>query len=399
MKKYLYFCGVFFIMIMVVPAAFSFIPILYAYSTGEYLSVKDVANKQLSSRKKIIYGQALLDSTRNYKLHMLKKTNPKIIVFGDSRVMQFKSYMFTKKFYNMGGVMQQIDEGLAIAPKIIEEKPDLVIIGANIRWFNRHPDEKSIFIHDERLPGFHSKDIVKIFTWVINGDLSFKEMYHQIVHEDDHIGIRGIKGDGFAPDGSYYQTRIITGEKPPNKPLERVVIHGNGRFNMPSGYTSYVALTKIQLSPKDQQINKFIKLIEIFKSNNIKVIVFFPPYSPYVNTSMTELKDKYSWVEKLMEKLQTKKVDFINLNNASSINSNSCEFVDGGHGGEITYMRILIKFIEHYSYLHNFIDKGKLKKLIDKNSGLVQIFDSDITSKPEIDFLGIGCIKHTSALL
>ena len=53
--------------------------------------------------------------------------------------------------------------------------------------------------------------------------------------------------------------------------------------------------------------------------------------------------------------------ELYDLSHLSSYNSNDSEIIDGFHGGEVTYIRMLIKILESNSVLKNVTNIEKLK--------------------------------------
>ena len=111
-------------------------PILYLYRSGEYLGLDEIIASQQESNSKVLYGTALHANTRQYKKELLAKTQPKVIALGSSRVMQFRQHMFSGEFLNLGGGMESIHDGIKLIPDIIKRKPELIILGLDIWWFN-----------------------------------------------------------------------------------------------------------------------------------------------------------------------------------------------------------------------------------------------------------------------
>ncbi|AIK95593.1 hypothetical protein [Candidatus Odyssella acanthamoebae] len=75
------------------------------------------------------------------------------------------------------------------------------------------------------------------------------------------------------------------------------------------------------------------------------------------------------------------------------LETTDCEFIDGFHGGDVLYAKILKYLSDQEPLLSEFVDSKALNKIIDSYSGLAMIPNPKITSKPEIDFLRLGCVK------
>lgn len=388
MKSYLNYCLTLFITAGLLLSPFA----LYSHSAGEYLPAKKVAEKQLTSNEKVVYGTALHDIKIDYKNYMLGKIHPKIVSLGSSRVMQFRDYMFSKQFYNLGGVMTSVHRGVNFAPRIIKEAPDLVIIGADIWWFNEkfhslnyHRWEKPIKNSGDVSPKFKFNDILSIAKWYLKGRISTKEISNQIFIGGRHIGIAGLRGDGFGPDGTQYYTRTMIGEK-----VSQDIKFSDTLRMVNSGVDKFLYSSVAN----NQHVDRFTRLVKTMENNKIHVIIFLPPFAPEVYARMNELEDKYSYINELRGKLKARGIIFHDFTNPSTLGSNSCEFIDGFHGGEVTYLRILDAIGKTDPHLKRYIDQDYLTYLIEQNKGLAFRPDEGITESLEIDFLDIGCNKQ-----
>jgi hypothetical protein len=392
MRSYLNYCTKYFMLIGFVLFPF----VMYSYSMGEYSSAREAADKQLMSTEKIIYGTALHDITHSYKKYMLSKVHPKIVALGSSRIMQLRDYMFSDSFYNLGGVMHSVKDGLDFSSAIINEAPEVVIINVDVWWFNDKVElpsnSKNSLTEDDFdvSPEITPADLVKVIKWVFAGDISIREIYSSLIFGRNLIGTRGIgiggnRGSGFGPDGSHYYTRLITGKKASKdinfaNTLER--IHRGDQW------------FKYSISANNQHIDNFMNLVEKLTRNNIHVVAFFPPFAPKVNTLISELGEKYNYIRDLKQKLKNSGLKIFDFTDPSSIDSNSCEFVDGFHGGDIISMRILVEIVLNDSFFDKYVEKSYLTKLIKQYRGLAFRPDKTITKDEEVDFLNLGCDKQ-----
>jgi len=362
-------------------------PILYLYRSGEYLGLDEIIASQQESNSKVLYGTALHANTRQYKKELLAKTQPKVIALGSSRVMQFRQHMFSGEFLNLGGGMESIHDGIKLIPDIIKRKPELIILGLDIWWFNdrfQSPEMQSSEISFNPTPSFsHSR---RVFKWLRRNKISLNEYILTILQgtPEVSIGVSGLKRDGFGEDGSYYYTRTVTGQiKPLDKGFNNTfkrINDGNKRFQ----FNSYA---------NNQYIDNIVQLIKKLEKNDMKVIVFFPPFATSVTEKLNEMKDEYQYISDIKVKLKDSNIVFSDFSDPMKIKSNDCEFIDGFHGGEITYSRILDNLVYEYSFLEKYINQDSIKESIGQYSGRAFIPDNEITEEPEVDFLGLGCKK------
>ena len=377
-------------------AFFTILPLaIYLINIGEYLSLEEIRDKQLSSDSgNSVYGSALHDTTRDYKMYMFNKLKPEIIALGSSRVMQFSNYMFTKEFYNLGGAMNSLREGEELIDQINIVKPKLLILGIDIWWFNENYQPSynvmpvSIAPPDpNKRPEFTLGSIKSLAGFILKDKIAISEIFN-LFGDQQHIGISGNKGDGFGHDGFYHYTRHITGKIEPddlnfNNTINRIRT-GTARFE----YSSEVS---------NNHFNNFVRLINNFSANGTQVVLFFPPFAREINQEMRELSEKYSYVEELKHRLLETGVFFYDFTDDSETGFDSCEFIDGFHGGEITYMRILRKIANLDPSTQPYINLNLISKLINQHEGLASLPSKIVFGGHEVDFLELGCSKANSS--
>lgn len=71
-----------------------------------------------------------------------------------------------------------------------------------------------------------------------------------------------------------------------------------------------------------------------------------------------------------------------------------CEFVDGFHGGEVVYARILRDMADRWSSLLAYVDMDKINAVIRDWRGHALVPDPRLTDRPEVDFMRSDCPKR-----
>ncbi len=74
--------------------------------------------------------------------------------------------------------------------------------------------------------------------------------------------------------------------------------------------------------------------------------------------------------------------------------SNDCEFIDGFHGGEVTYARILRAMADRWPALLSYVNMERLNAAIRDWQGHALVPDERLTNLPETDFMRFGCSKR-----
>lgn len=364
---------------------------IFIYSSGETMSLDQVKEEQLNSETERLYGTALHNNTVNYKRHMLNSTESKIIALGSSRIMQFRANMFLDSFYNTGGIMGSVNAGSLVVDDIIKQNPEIVFINVDPWWFNGNYQKPSVSIDDlnssfdptDSYPVriTHIKDVTR---WIFSKKLAFNDLYNTIFNERSNIGISASKGDGYGSDGAYYNTRQVTGQSSPESELFDNEIQ---RIKNNMGNLKYGS------NADDQHIENFASLVEKISNSGVKVVVFFPPFALKLHELFQAKEKDYKYMDDIKEKLTKRGVEYFDFSDPRIINSDTCEFFDGTHGGEITYARILLELANKRKDIQKYINIKYLKSIVKKYQGSAFVPNSEITTLPEIDFLEIDCQK------
>ena len=354
--NFLVFAAPFFILVLP--------PVYVLKSSGE--NFRNIDNVILSNNKYLI-GYAYNES--NYRYIKWKKLfsgdKHTVVAIGSSRVLQFRSGMFNADFFNAGYAIRGINEFVPFLSSIPEKKrPNYLIIGLDQWMFNRAWDNL------ESKPGPHtwSHSFSKYPDFV-----TIKSVWYDLLSKkydlanlsgrigDDRIGLSAkVNGLGFRNDGSiYYGDRIrrLLSDYQRETEINNAstydrIREGNDRYS----YCDSVNPGALE------QLNQ---LLLFCREKQIKVIGFLPPFSDKVN-GILERSGHY----KYLSSIYPKAINIFNRNGfelydftcLKYCNSNDNETVDGAHGGELTYLRILIKMLEANSVLNQVADLKQLRK-------------------------------------
>lgn len=372
-----------------VPYIFSYVFLSKAY---EHQSFEEIAKIQLESGA--IYGSALNQSTFNYKLALIKAKRPEIIALGSSRVLQFRQEAFNTSFVSAGNAMNNLYEGELFVDKILQiYKPKFIILGLDFWWFNAKMADITFFpYHANTGDIMNLKKILSPLNLLIQNELTLKDI-KRIFKNDlsndlttfSNMGLHAIKSStGFRSDGSYLYANSIFGKNDRSGIIENEVNDArlkNGKY--------------INGSVDMRRVDRVIKLIQKLESSGVKVIAFATPMSEPVSNAMQEIVDSYIWPLFSEIGKHTKIYNF--LRPSSFGGENICEYIDGFHGGDVTYLRILKKIYDSSEFgdFNEFVNIDLVTQAILKYSGKALGLGSDDTRflQKEVDFLHLGCKK------
>ena len=370
------------------------IPSFFVYKillkAKEDLSLQEATKFQLE--KNAIYNYLNLDMFQ-YKLELIKNIKPKIMALGSSRVMQFREESFNTSFITTGGAMHHLNEGYLFLQEMKKiYKPEIIILGLDFWWFNEKFYQPKIFDQQEKKEIDIKSKINQTLSMVIKGEIGF-DIFEYILKDTNgitsykNVGLRSLKySNGFRKDGSYQYTSFILGDEKNSdikfsNTYDRIN-HGNSRFE----YANHISKERVEI---------FNEIIKFAKDNDIKLILFIPPLANEVVEKMNSLGYKYNYVSEFRKLVKETDIENYDFHDMRDYYKDSCEFVDGFHGGDVAYQRILKKMYDQNSSLSKYLNIELINKSISENAGkTLTIFDkTKYKIYKERDFLELGCVK------
>jgi len=361
----------------------------------ELLSIPEILALQRNAREFCLYGTALHADTFRYKLEGYRLNDPQIIAMGSSRALQFRERFFSKSFFNLGSSMTNLREGTDVTEGILQSphKPEVVIFGVDFWWFGKSFEPPVPYRpRQEPIRQFEGYFLFKPFQWIKEGKLTLSDYIQTIVHPDRggpcNIGISALKRrDGFGPDGSMYYSMIPvppSSDSPEDSfPEVAQIRSGEGRF-------------AYEEKADPLHMETFLYIIDRLRSDGIEVIVILPPVAPPVFKALQENEEQYGILNDLRSRLTAANIFFLDATDPSSLNSTACEFIDGIHGGDVTYARMILLLDEkrRRAGLSPVGKTAALLQMVKENAGLSMARDIRVTAEQETDFLRMGCKKH-----
>jgi hypothetical protein len=375
-----------------------FINYCLLYRTGELLPFSKIVQKQL--KEKAIFESPLNQNFYGYKLALIRQLKPDIMAVGSSRVMQFQHYFFNHSFGNAGGGISHTNEGYQFIKELLQiHHPKLLILGVDFWWFNSDHKQPQSFPADYRdnSPFPTVETLIKPLNYFWEGKLSLQD-YGQMLVEPTRknrftsfntIGISAIKtSSGFFPDGSYMYTAGLSGTK---KMQDDHFAYTFSRIDTASD--RFEAGTQLGAD----RVKEFLATLQLCKQANVPVILILPPLAPAVVKKMATRPNQYIYIDRLRDFLQQLPVEeYYDFTDVQPLHSSNCEFVDGYHGGTVTYARMLLNIIQKNknSKLVPYTNQDLLQQNVEEFKGKAFIrFQPSQYHYREVDFLHLGCHK------
>lgn len=300
-----------------------------------------------------LFGLAYTNHDQRYKFHMTDKVfSPQVLALGSSRIMEIRSSLIKPDytFYNAGGAIQNIYE-LPLFVKKLQNNPDFILLNIDQWWFNPafevERDNFSSFVYDEPIISYRKvgRMICKFY-----GDLALGKISLQKMVTSDDIGLNAVcNRNGFDAEGVRIQEQIVNNPQKAEdynfQDVMKRIREGNRRFQ----YGSVADTTIIDA------IDDFLKLCV---ERNITVVAFLPPFAPLVYEFMQDT-GKYDYMSQIYAILvpvfaKYNGCSLYDFTDVSSLGVKNCDFVDGFHGSELVYNRMIKEILEKETRMKDY---------------------------------------------
>lgn len=302
----------------------------------------------------------------DYKYAAYRAPTPDIVAIGTSRALRIREGFFLKPFYNLGGLANGPEQANTLASRLLlrGKHPRVVIFTLDYWTFCRPPHLRGPDRLDD--PPAHDgmgqpDPYFLVYRLLADGRYSIGDFANLLFSSpgERRIGISARIGrSGFAADGSLYGLE-------PTGPLEsrwvevkQRIADGTGQFGKDCK-VSAAALSALA---------RFVARMD---AAGMATVLIMAPL-PAVTIDLMRADRRYDYIEDLRKSLSQaypqRFFDFLDMRETSS----DSEFLDGFHGGEITYMRIILAAARpQTSPLHGLVDIAELEKRIQAGTGQV----------------------------
>jgi hypothetical protein len=334
------------------------------WRAGELLGLDEII--ALQHRDGAIYN-ALSIGFADYKYAAYRAAAPQIVAIGTSRAMQIRQDDFTAPFYNLGGLTQGPDQANVLADRLLlrRDAPRLVIFALDFWTFCQPPGQDSAgrpaepaSVHDgmgEPPRHFLTYRLLLERRFAI-ADYA-RLLSPRSADDVDRIGLGARLGaSGFAADGSIY------GAAPPSALEAR----WRGMFARIAAGTDQFAK---DCTVSEASLDALAIFVNRMEAAGSRVALMLAPL-PGAVIERLQAEGRYAYLDELRRLLAAhfspQFGDFLDLRGVAP----DSEFLDGMHGGEVTYMRIILTMARRPgSPLRDYVDEIGLKAQIDLWAG------------------------------
>ena len=323
-----------------------------------------------------LIGLAYHDPVRWLKIEAVKEKSPDILALGTSRVLQIRSFFFNKdaRFYNAGRGISRIKDIPWFMLQIKKNKPQIIILGLDQYFFNRNWDDLSQ-VPQKRASNIHLSTFFQMYRSFLK-DLVKGKIKIQNLSTDNFVGFMAkIRHQGFRSDGSYYYGDLT---KHPE-------LNEDWQFKD--------TFDRIKKKKRRFELGKrvnpeAVQVLESFlaesKRKNIHVIGFLPPFAHAVWEKLLLEKEAFAYmfsifntIVPIFAKYGFECHDYSDL---LTVGANDSESIDGFHGSEVAYLRIIIDMGMKSPKLKPFINLQTMKNLLKKAYSPSELFKDPLLS-------------------
>lgn len=339
-------------------------PLTTLYTTGEnFMNIDATIEKD----ENYIIGFGLHDQNFNYLKWKNITFKPKhdLLSVGSSRVLKFRKEMFNKTFYNAGYTIKSMYDFRPFLKSFSEEKlPDYLILGID-QWMFKKTEK-----HEIRSTDFWRKSFVKyprfsilklVYEGYLDGSLELTYPKSEGVVK---VGLNAFKNNkGFRNDGSMNYGNVIKKIIAKDSTLKDFEFKDTyDRIRQGSVQFSYGA------SMDTAVLRELDSLLFFCQQKKIEVVGFLPPFADAVNQRL-KASNNYHYMDSIYDKsmpiFEKYNYEFWDFSELKKVGSGDNEVLDGFHGSEVTYAKMLIYMNNNHSILAHLINikdlEAKLK--------------------------------------
>ena len=311
----------------------------------------------IKENKYELIGQRFTESnTLAIKTIMVNNSKPKVVAIGSSRVLQFREEMFRESFFNYGYTTSSNGTILPTLKLITEDSPPQYLILGLDQWnFNKKWDKSEYPNYRPRNADIQNIAIKSIPAF-LKEVLGSKNVFSI---PEGKIGLNAVKyNNGFRRDGSRdYGNRIeklelndTTLEDYQFRNTFSRIYDGNRRFE----YGKEISLSDLQY---------IVDIIEYCNNQDIKLFIFMPPFAPSIWAAM-ERSGNYNYIKEADKHVKNicniYNIPYFNFSNSNLVHYSDSEMLDGFHGSERVYGKILLYMAQFNTDINSIIDKDNL---------------------------------------
>jgi hypothetical protein len=361
---------------------------LFLTRTGDSIPPSQAAARQQS--EDVLFGSALFFRPVPYKLALYRLRKPDVAIVGSSRAIEFVRRGFTTSMVNMGSMRDMAQIRSLLQSMFAVHRPKLVIITIDFWWFNSARTEEVVDLQPDTVGPLSLVQLAQPFVWIAQGKIGVGDFIAGALSpgfKPPGIGVAAIYDHaGYDRDGAYDYGGILRGREPHGdrrfkRTLKRIAeTHEHNKFNVHT-----------PLDPGQWQ--ELVDIIRMVEAQGSELILIVPPVSKTI-VDVLAAHGAPILLDQMNERLAGIGHPVFNFHDPTALGSSECEFLDGFHGGRVTYLRMLRAILRSgKTGLGSYVDAAEIDRLITENAGHAMLKTDFRPGEPETDFLELGCKK------
>lgn len=361
-------------------------------AAGEFLSSDDLA--KISTTRPVLWWSGFTDNGWMYKTGIAERIHPKVVVFGNSRTLQFRGAMFAElprhEFYNMGTNCRSMQDAWDSLSQLCDAgaKPRLILLGIDWSWFLPNVHESLVQQVVDRLA--HSDTAFRFSVWRTRirrakiflldqiqllqtawRDPRFDEgSFRDLVNGRELIGIgaRDTLKAGYRNDGSYCYTHL----------LDQYGVQIDRAQQVEDGWALNWTYRFRGSLLEENAVESLERFLILSHQQDVRVIVYLPPMYPELlaklRTSEVSAPFWRLFSRKVEEACALRGVPFHDFSDLASFGGLPQDMLDSTHSSEKMDIQILLKMFEHpvtREILSNLVDVDRLMKEMEASDGFL----------------------------
>lgn len=361
---------------------------LFLTRSGDTIRPSLAAERQQT--EDVLFGSALFFRPIPYKLALYRLRKPDVAIVGSSRAIEFVSRGFTTSMVNLGSMRDLAQIRSLFQAMFAVHRPKLIILTVDFWWFNGARTDETVDLQPDTVGPLSLLQLTQPFSWIVQGKIGVGDLIEGALSPGfapRGIGVAAIYDHaGYDRDGAYDYGGKLRGKQAHDDPrfehtLERIAeTHSHNKFNVHT-----------RLDAAHWQ--GLLDIVNMIRSEGSDLIIIVPPVSKTVADALAA-DGPPILIDDMNARLAAIGTPVFDFHDPTTIGSGECEFIDGFHGGRVTYLRMLASIVRSgRASLGDYVDIDEIEKMISDNAGHAMLKEDMRPDEPETDFLELGCFK------
>jgi hypothetical protein len=361
---------------------------LFLTRTGDTIPPSQAAARQES--EDVLFGSALYFRPVPYKLALYGLRKPDVAIVGSSRAIEFVRHGFRTSMVNLGSMRDMAQIRSLLQSMFAVHKPKLVILTIDFWWFNSARTEEVVDLQPDTVGPLSLVQLTQPFQWIAQGKIGVGDLIAGALmpgYKPRGIGVAAIYDHaGYDRDGAYDYGGKLRGREPhDDRQFKRTL----KRIGEATEHNKFNVHTPVDPA----QWQEMLDIVHMVEAEGSELILIVPPVSKTV-ADLLASHGAPILLEQMNARLASIGHPVFNFHDPTALGSGECEFIDGFHGGRVTYLRMLQAVLRSgKTDLASYVDGAEIDRLIAENAGRAMLTENIRPGEPETDFLDLGCKK------